>query len=204
MHALQGLTTIVASDLVLKLDLSEVTTPCAITKAYESDILDEFHVPFMTVNQLKDLLFLLQPLKQAFTYQSRISTVQAVLTYTDCGGTGHTLTAPLDITFVKWDCAAAQSPDIYVKWYCVLGANSLVQAGNRARQGDLDGAKEEITRGIEALESGRYAQMYPDVQAALTDLQTAREALGSQERWEREGNGLLARIVQGNRWESET
>ena len=34
-HALQGFTTMVASDLVLKLDLSKVTTTCAITKAYE-------------------------------------------------------------------------------------------------------------------------------------------------------------------------
>jgi Mg-chelatase subunit ChlD len=202
-HALQGLTTIVASDLVLKLDLSQVTTSCAITKAYESDTLDEFHIPFITVNQQKDLIFLLQPLKQSFTYQSRISTVQAVLTYTDCGDTGHTLTAPLNITFVKWGSAAVQNADVYAKWYCVLGAESVAQARNRANQGDFEGANEEITRGIETLESGRYPQINPEVQTVLTDLKTARDVLQSQERWEREGNRRLASIVQRINWKLE-
>lgn len=196
-QALDSLVTTVARDVVVKFDLLSGSVPCTITNTFSNQDNEEreFSFPYVTANQQKNLLFLLKPKQQHLHSPVRQNTIQVTLTYTDCEGATVTLAVPVLIHFVQIGPAAAQTVDIYKKWYCVLGADCLDKARVRADRGDFLGANDALALGIETLKAGGY-DFYPEVKAVLQDLQTAREVAASQSSWEQGGSEQFERMAE--------
>ena len=188
------ISTIVARNIHVQITALPCKVPCTIDKIYSKDGSCSFTLLDISLNQRKDLVFLLKSPRMEIKSSLQCSAAEATVSYTANDGTEVCKDIRLNMKFVKWtEQKSSRDPEVYVNWYRVKGGRALQSARKMADKGEFQEALLRLEYAIEDLNAGGCAD-FPMVNKVLGDLYSAKEYVQDQTTWERGGAPHFASI----------
>ena len=86
-YAIGNITTVVARDLNIHIEVIGNTVPCEISKRYTKEGAENFSFPTLSQKEQKDLIFLLKPQYTTLLESSNHILIEVYLNYTENDGT---------------------------------------------------------------------------------------------------------------------
>lgn len=143
----EDLTTVIARDLEINLQVVDQRVPCDITKIYSADGTNRL-AQSLKITEEKYLLFVLQPSAMTLKHdREMLRPFRARLTYKDIEGAHREQEANLDVAFVKWDSDPEYTPE-FKEWNRVRELCILQQAEQLAGEKKPEEALECVRNGI--------------------------------------------------------